>query len=60
MAARDFSEVKDHYLYLRLRSDPEVGNCVECLDQSDLHIRTQKAEEQFVIHPLWRRRIATA
>ena len=45
----DFSEVKDHYLYLRLRSDPEVGNCVECLDQSDLHIRTQKAEEQFVI-----------
>ena len=45
----DFSEVKDHYFYLRLKSDPEVGNCDVCLGHSDIHIRTQKAEEHFVV-----------
>lgn len=45
----DFSEVKDHYFYLRLKTDPEAGNCDVCLDHSDIHIRTQKAEEHFVL-----------
>ena len=34
---------------MRLMGDPEDGNCDECVGHSDIHIRTQKAEEQFVL-----------
>jgi hypothetical protein len=46
---RDFSQVKDDYFYLRLNSDPDYGNCIVCEDHSSIHIRTQKAEEHFVV-----------
>ena len=45
----DFSEVKDDYFYLRLNSDPDYGNCIVCEDHSSIHIRTERAEEHFVV-----------
>lgn len=44
----DFSQVKDDYFHLRLKGDPEYGNCDVCEDHSSIHIRTKKAEEYFV------------
>nr|WP_285853411.1 S-layer homology domain-containing protein [Sporosarcina luteola] len=45
----DFSQVKDDYFYLRSQSDPEYGNCDVCEGHSDIQIRTQRAEEHFVV-----------
>lgn len=44
----DFSQVKDDYFYLRSQSDSDYGNCDVCEGHSDIHIRTQRAEEHFV------------
>ena len=44
----DFSQVKDDYFYLRSQSDSDYGNCDICEGHSDIHIRTQRAEEHFV------------
>ncbi len=45
----DFSQVKDDYFYLRSQSDSEYGNCDVCEGHSDIHIRTQRAEQHFVV-----------
>ena len=45
----DFSELKDDYFDLRRMSDSDYGNCDVCEGHSDIHIRTQKAEEYFVL-----------
>ena len=49
MLQGDFSELKDDYFDLRRMSDSEYGNCDVCEGHSDIHIRTQKAEEHFVL-----------
>ena len=45
----DFSQVKDDYFDLRSIGDTEYGNCDVCEDHSSIHIRTQRAEEHFVV-----------